>query len=122
MFKECGDCTVCCDGWLEGNAYGNNFGYQKPCVFLCKQTCSIYSTRPSMCAKYQCAWSQGLFPDWMKPTESQVLISVENKHNKQFLKVIQIGNISPKVKTFLDEWVKQHNTYYIIGNKSGIEN
>ena len=116
MFKECGTCTVCCNGWLISNSYGNLFGNKKPCVFLCDNICSIYTTRPQTCIKYQCAWSQGLFPEWMKPTESNVLISVENDKEKgQFLKVIEVDvKISNKVLNFLQEWVKQNNTFFVL--------
>lgn len=115
MFNECGSCTACCDGWLIGNAYGNPFGNKSSCLFLCDKKCTIYNTRPNSCSKYQCAWSQGLFPDWMKPTESNVLISVENDKSQQFLKVIQMGYpIKQEVKEFLDSWVKINNTYYIL--------
>jgi len=116
MFKDCGTCTICCEGWLTSIAYGNLFGNKKPCIFLCEKTCLIYTTRPKTCSYYQCAWSQGLFPDWMKPTESNVLISVEyDNQKKQFLKVIELGiSISDKVFNFIENWVKENNTYYIL--------
>lgn len=115
---ECGNCTACCDGWLIGNSYGNHFGYGRKCVFLCKE-CTIYNTRPIDCINYQCAWSQGLFEDWMKPTESNVLISVEVKNNKQYLKVIEMGvPIREDVLEYIKNWVTQNNTYYIIGGRN----
>jgi hypothetical protein len=114
--KECGECTACCDGWLISNSYGNKFGNGIPCLFLCDKKCSIYNTRPETCSKYQCAWSQGLFPDWMKPTKSNVLISVEFDNNrKQFLKVIKMKtDIEQTIIDFIENWVKENNTYYII--------
>lgn len=113
---ECGNCTACCEGWLIGNSYGNNFYPGKACVFLCDKNCTIYSNRPTVCSKYQCAWSQGLFEDWLKPTESNVIISVEiDSNNKQFLKVIETGvSIRPDILEYIDAWVKQKNIYYIL--------
>ncbi len=115
-FKPCGDCNACCTGTLIGTAYGNIFGKKKPCVFLVEQKCSIYKTRPQTCRNYQCAWSQGIIPDWLKPTKSNVLISVEHNDGKQFLKVMNLidQEINQKILLFLDEWTKEHNTYYVM--------
>lgn len=114
-FLSCGDCTACCDGNLIGNAYGVKFGNNISCSFLINKKCSIYSVRPSVCKKYQCAWTQGLFPDWMKPNISGVLASVENNQNCQFLRIVKIHtNVDQKVFDFLDTWCKNNNTYYII--------
>lgn len=114
-FLSCGNCTACCDGNLIGNAYGIEFGNKKPCAFLIDKKCSIYSVRPNVCKKYQCAWSQGLFPEWMKPNTSGVLVSVENTQNHQFLKIVKIHrDIDLKVFDFLDTWCKNNNTYYIV--------
>lgn len=87
-FKPCGDCQVCCQGYLEGTAYGMKFGLTpngpKPCGFL-QKVCTVYSARPSMCSNYYCAWSQGLFPEWMKPNKSKVLVSVQTWSKGQYL-------------------------------------
>ena len=119
-FKKCGSCTACCDGWLTANSYGNPFGNGKSCLFLCNKNCSIYNTRPKDCIDYQCAWTQGLFPDWMKPTESDVLISVEIKDGKQYLKVIEMGvPIKETVLDYIKDWVTKNNTYFIlVGDKN----
>ena len=115
-FRPCGDCTACCTGALIGKAYGNWFNPGNPCVFLVEQKCSIYETRPQACRNYQCAWSQGLFPDWMKPTESNVLVSVEQKDDNQFLRVKLLTDnpLHKKTKALLDQWVKDNNTYYVV--------
>ena len=91
-FRACGNCTACCDGHIIGNSYGNTFGYHKPCVFLVNKICAVYKDRPKSCHDYQCAWSQGILSEWMKPNECGVLISVEiNKDtNQQFLRVIEM--------------------------------
>jgi hypothetical protein len=117
--KPCGDCVACCTGAMIGSAYGNNFHSNKPCVFLVEFKCAIYETRPETCRKFQCAWSQGLFPDWMKPTESNVLVSVEDKDGGQFLRVKLLTDnpLHEKTKAFLDEWTKENNTYYVVNEK-----
>lgn len=113
-FRPCGDCTVCCEGHLVGKAHGNSFGNGKKCIFLVKQECTIYKDRPETCRKYQCGWSQGLFPEWMKPNKTGIMVSIEWKEGKQYLKAIEI---SPKVEynvyLELDKFCQQNNTYYV---------
>jgi len=113
-FRPCGDCTACCDGHIIGNSYGNSFGFSKPCVFLVHKLCSIYSDRPKSCSNYQCAWSQGLFSEKLKPNESGVLISVETSDGVQFLKVVEMReSIAYSVYEEIEAFCKNNNTYYI---------
>ena len=115
-FRQCGDCTACCDGHIIGNSHGNKFGYQKSCVFLVQKICSIYKDRPNSCHSYQCAWTQNLFPEWMKPNNCGVLISVEiNKDdNRQFLRVIEMReNIADEVYSEIEKFCSDNNTYYV---------
>lgn len=116
MFKKCGTCSLCCEGWLFANAYGNVFGKGKACVFLCHKQCVIYETKPETCTKFQCGWTQHLFPDWMYPLESDVIVSIEfDENKKQYLKVMEVNHsIRDDVKSYLDEWVSLNNTYYKI--------
>ena len=113
--RNCGDCTACCDGHLIGNSYGNKFGNKKPCVFLVNKICSIYETRPNTCRSYQCAWTQSILPEWMKPSKCGVLVSVENNEdNKQYLKVIDMQAIVDyNVYKEIENFCKENNTYYV---------
>jgi Fe-S-cluster containining protein len=111
--RPCGDCVACCDGYLIGNSHGNQFGAGKSCVFLVEKKCSIYEDRPQTCHDYVCAWSQGLLSDSMKPTISNVMISVETK-DKQFLRVIELAeNIDEEVYREIKEFTDKHNTYFV---------
>lgn len=115
-FRECGDCTSCCDGHIIGNSYGNSFGFHKPCVFLVKKICTIYKDRPHSCDKFQCAWTQNLFPEWMKPNICNVLISVEINKNDgtQFLRVVEMKEtIDYAVYAEIEKFCNENNTYYV---------
>jgi Fe-S-cluster containining protein len=91
QFRSCGECTACCDGNLKSNSHGNVFKDRNPCIFLVNKLCSIYNDRPNTCRNYQCAWSQYLLDEDLRPDLSGVLVSVEKDLNDgQFLKVIQI--------------------------------
>ncbi len=110
MFLECGTCNECCNGNLVGEAYGIPFGNNKPCHFLIEQKCSIYSSRPDACKKFQCGWSQNLFVDWMKPELSGILVSIEyDTNNKQFLKAIITKNkkLDSRAIPYLNGWVQK---------------
>jgi Fe-S-cluster containining protein len=114
-FRSCGDCGACCEGALMGTAFGNPFGMGKPCVFRLNGSCVIHETRPQSCRNYQCAWTQHLFPEWMKPNSCGVMISVEHDTNgKQFLKVIELRpNISYEVYREIEYFCNANNTYYV---------
>ena len=114
-FRSCGKCTACCDGHLIGNSYGNAFGNKKPCIFLVKKICAIYETRPQTCRNYQCAWTQGILPEWMKPSECGILVSVEiDKDRNKYLKIIEMKPvIDYEVYKEIDIFCKENSTYYV---------
>lgn len=91
-FRSCGECTACCSGQLAGEIYGHKMFPGKPCYFLKGKKCSIYENRPvSPCQKYQCAWSQHLFHEDMRPDKIGLMVSVETKDSgEQFLRIVEI--------------------------------
>ena len=97
--RDCDDCQACCQGWLNGDAFGCAFGGGKPCVFLIGG-CSVYGFRPEVCQSFYCGWSQGLLPEWMRPDLCKVLVSVERWSKGQYLRCIGMGKeISEDAKT-----------------------
>lgn len=111
--RPCGSCTACCDGQLLGSAHGNPFGHSHACVFLVKKVCNIYPDRPKCCVNYQCAWSQHLLPEHMRPDQSGVLVSVERRDGVQFLKVVEMTpSISWEVLDQIDQAAKTLNTHW----------
>jgi len=113
MFRECGECTACCS-WLVGSAFGWEFGCGKTCKFL-ENGCGVHKARPEVCRNYQCAWSQHLLPEEMRPDKCDVLVSVENNENGQYLKALAINNMkmNPDVKKYLQNWGDKMNTSVI---------
>lgn len=114
--RPCGDCVACCEGHLIGNSYGNKFGNGKQCIFLVKQDCTIYTDRPETCRKYQCAWTQGLLPENLRPDQSGIMVSVEvdKEANKQFLKVIEMrSGIDYNTYKAVDDFCQANNTHYV---------
>lgn len=75
--RECGECTACCDGWLEGTIYQHDMHPGVPCHFVAKGGCSIYAERPlSPCKEFVCGWANpnSPFPDSFKPTQIGIII------------------------------------------------
>lgn len=112
QFRSCGECTACCS-WLTASIFGWEMGKGKSCKFLECDGCGIHKARPELCMGYQCAWSQHLLPEEMRPDKCNVLVSVENDSTYgQHLKVIPINNtkINSKIKKYLQEWSDKMNT------------
>jgi Fe-S-cluster containining protein len=116
LFRECGECTACCDGHLSGEVYGEPFGNHKPCSFLQEKTCQIYQERPTMCRRYQCAYTQFLLPRNMRPDISQLLVSVEfDQEGKQYLKAVEMSDTVPyESYAELNRQTANLNTYNVI--------
>lgn len=104
-FRPCDDCTICCQGWVAGNAYGSKFYPGKKCDFLVTNKCTIYPARPSMCKNYQCAWTQHLLPEWMRPDKSKILVSVQDWTKGQYLLATNVEE-SPFSKEAIEELEK----------------
>ena len=112
--KPCGDCNLCCTGYLLGEVEDIPFGNLNKCHRLIDKKCSIYEDRPDMCKKYYCAWAQGLFPDWMKPNKSDIVISIEvDTLNRQYLKAISPKKLLPNVRQELEIFCKNNDTYFV---------
>jgi len=108
--RPCGDCTACCT-WLQGTAYGYEFGGGKSCKFLCETGCGVHKARPKVCEGYFCAWSQELLPEEMRPNKCGVLASVENNENGQYIKLTFIEkSINKDTLDYFKEWSQIMNT------------
>jgi Fe-S-cluster containining protein len=120
--RKCEDCKLCCQGYVSGNVRGSWFGNLKPCKYL-DDECTIYEERPSQCRNYYCAWAQELFPEWMRPDKTGVLISVEkDRENKLYLRVMYSSSkIDEKILDELNNFVRDNNTYFVLNRIIRIE-
>lgn len=119
--RNCDGCTACCEGWLQGEAYGLKFGKENACPFLTNLRCSIHCVRPQVCKNFYCGWIQELFPEWMRPDKSKVLISVENWSQGQCLRCIEMGQpISEEALDEIKKFCSKNNCPYIIQGKENV--
>lgn len=108
--RSCGDCSKCCEGWLESDIYGKKMFPGQPCFFIgdkCKG-CSIYEQRPQdPCKDYTCAWltEPEIFPNWMKPTESGVIITKKIPPEGEAHSVYQVVETDKKIGASILNWL-----------------
>ncbi len=91
MKRNCGTCTKCCDGTLEGNINGHIMKSGKPCYYLTiGKGCNIYNERPQdPCVRYKCAWLEDEnVPDFMKPEISNCILDYREKNNIKYLRLV----------------------------------
>lgn len=91
--RICGNCTKCCEGWLEGTIYGKKMYPGKPCHFKKDNGCSIYENRPDEpCKNFNCEWlTEKEIPEWMKPEYSNVILSGKQKNGISFVLATEAG-------------------------------
>ncbi|NBX71770.1 hypothetical protein EBQ91_02520, partial [bacterium] len=80
----------------------------KPCFYL-GDGCTVHDIRPQSCRDYHCAYIQGILPEWMKPSKSKVLVSVEKwGPNKEYpmLRAIECGQ---KIESEYLSWLIQYS-------------
>jgi hypothetical protein len=79
--RTCGNCTACCDGWLQIEVRGHRVRRGEPCPFSVEHQCSIYSERPQHpCREFICGWliASSPLPDWMRPDKSDMIMLAAN--------------------------------------------
>jgi hypothetical protein len=81
--RNCGECTACCDGWLQIEVRGHQVRPGQPCPFQANGGCSIYDQRPQdPCRAFVCGWlvASSPLPDWMRPDRSGMIMLAANSH------------------------------------------
>ena len=118
--RSCDGCAKCCEGWLNGEAYGHAFYKGRPCFFLNK-TCSIYNERPeNPCRSFKCAWLEDdTFPHWMKPDLVNAIIIKRKTGDIFFYEITEAGSVlDSKTLSWLVQWALNTRTnilYFVDG-------
>lgn len=125
--RSCGDCTKCCEGWLEGQALGQNFYPGRPCHFVAiGKGCSVYAKRPKEpCQLYKCGWIEDEnIPEWMKPSEVDAIVDYRNINGIPYINIKEAGSVlSSKVLTWVIKYAltNKANLYWEVnGGKNWI--
>lgn len=104
--RKCGECTACCEGWLEGEALGHKFYRGRPCHFLGDGCCSIYSVRPEdPCKSYKCMWlTSNAIPNWMRPDKCGVILT---QRSEKGIPYVHATETDRKMDSAVLSWVIQ---------------
>ena len=114
---------MCCQGWLEGEAYGHRFFPGQPCRMLGKTGCSIYEQRPySPCKTFECEWKiRNNIDDDLRPDRIGVIMVGRITEGHRYIRVIETDKpISEKVYKWADAYNKKWNTNIIVPVLGGI--
>lgn len=122
--RSCDGCTKCCEGHLSGKSYGIKFLHGNPCHFVSLgKGCSIYEDRPyKPCQTFKCAWLMDEtreFPEWMKPSLSNVIIVPRHIDDILYMDVVEAGC---KIDSSILNWLfmytinKKHNLRVQVGS------
>ncbi len=126
MSRKCLTCSICCEGWVHGEAYKHRFYPGCPCHFMKKTPkggCSIYKNRPEdPCKLFECGWLQDptLFPEWLKPELSKIIVIKEFKEGHEYY---LFRNCGQELSAKILDWIvlfslnhKKNVVYYIDGH------
>ncbi len=74
--RECGECTICCHGWVAATVLGHRLKPGSPCPSVRADGCGIYARRPTdPCRTFMCGWlvPGSPFPDEFRPDKLGVI-------------------------------------------------
>jgi len=75
--RHCGECSVCCEGWVKTQVLGHDIDTSHPCPYSSGHNCTIHETRPKdPCRIFFCGWveANSRLPDWMQPNRCGVIV------------------------------------------------
>lgn len=119
--RDCGSCSMCCQGWLSGDIFEYKMHANNPCHFVDEGCsggcCTIYEHRPDMCKEYKCVWLHQPvgFPLWMRPDKSKVIITervIEDATATEQFKYWQVRECGEKIDSSVLNWVIRNALHY----------
>lgn len=96
--KVCGECTACCEGFLNADLTFDGVTYkvrpETPCPMIHNHSCKVYNTplKPTTCDNYSCMWLDNLdIPDYMRPDRCKVILTEKKIQNISYIQMIEMG-------------------------------
>lgn len=111
MSRECGDCTVCCEGHIGGKIYGVEL-LGAPCRFLkSDEGCGIHEYRPSKCRKFFCGWILDKdIPEENKPNVTGIIPVIEKHRGIEYTIFLNARKqLSLEDKKEILRWSEKYN-------------
>jgi len=108
--RSCGNCSLCCDGWVKTSVNGHEIDMGKPCPYSSGHNCSIHEQRPEdPCRIFFCGWAEpnSRLPEWMKPNECGVIVITGRSSWRGRPVDILVAN-GGEIDTRVMRWFQQH--------------
>ena len=121
--RSCGNCTMCCQGHLTGNAHGFEFGPGKPCHFIRESGCAIYPYRPyNPCKTFKCEWKTSKnIPETFRPDKCKAIFMLRETDEGPRLDVVESGEIlSADVLHLIMILFNNHKYNYVHYQRNGV--
>lgn len=105
-YRDCGECNACCKWLIVDDVYGHDIKPGKPCFFLCEEkNCTIHEKRPEVCRNYQCAWTQRVLPEWMRPDKCNAIVCVERWGPNKEYQLLRVTETGQKYEAKVLSWI-----------------
>lgn len=102
--RECGDCTKCCEGWLNDKIRDVEIYPGKPCPILeIGKGCTDYENRPkNPCQTFECQWKiDPSIPEDLKPSISGSILTEKEIDGSHYVMLHRAPDTNPEVLTWL---------------------
>jgi len=113
--RPCGDCSLCCDGWLKTRVLEQDIGPGHPCPYSDGKHCTIHETRPvDPCRVFFCGWAKAgsHLPDWMQPNQCGVIVLTgRSAWRGQPVDVLVSAGRDPEPRVL--EWYQAHSIRHV---------
>ena len=111
--RDCGSCAMCCKvmpiDQPDISKPGNEW-----CKHWSKKTkCSIYSTRPKVCAGFYCAWiTEKVLPDELRPDKCGAILKYNE--NGKLIVVVSDRNVNAWREGILGAVLEEYEEGYSV--------
>lgn len=120
--KTCEGCTKCCDGWLTGKVFEEEFYPGKPCKFVKEGSgCTIYSMRPKHpCQSFDCFWKlDESMPDRLHPNISNGIVHRQVLGGVNSVAITHTGQqISQELIDYMTDYAIKNETNLVVNSPS----
>ncbi len=121
--RECGTCTRCCEGYMFGEVYGNQFYNGRPCHYVSPgKGCTIHEERPDMCRGFKCGWLiDSRIPEWMKPELTNAMPFFTSVNGIPYLSLMEVGaKLDSKVLSWVLLFALENNYNFVYQVDGGL--
>ncbi|GEM_PF-299648 len=109
--RRCGECSLCCEGWVKTRVLGHSIDLGQPCPYSSGHNCTIHQTRPEdPCRIFFCGWAErnSPLPEWMRPDRCGVIVLTGRSKWRGMDVDILVSAGSDPAETLLD-WFKKNS-------------